>query len=66
MKYRVHRFDINMEKDQMKLEELLNTLRGEIVSIIPHNQRASLAQIYGVSRKINFLLIVEKLNDNNN
>ncbi len=62
MKYKVHRFEIHMDKDQMRLEEFLNTLRGEVVSIVPKNRSISLAQIYGVSRKVDFLLIIEKLN----
>ncbi len=61
MSYRVHRFNIVMESDQNKLEAFLNNLKGEIVSIIPNNRNISLAQIYGVSRKIDFLLIIEKV-----
>lgn len=61
MKYRVHRFDIQMEKDQQNLEEFLNKLKGEVVSIIPNNRNMSLLQIYGVSRKIDFLLIIERI-----
>ena len=61
MKYKVHKFDIHMEDDQMKLEDFLNRIQGEIVAIIPNNSNVSLAQIYGVTRKIDFLLIVEKL-----
>lgn len=60
MKYKVHRFDIHMEDDQQKLEEFLNSLKGEIVAVIPNNSNIGLAQIYGVSRKIDFLLIIEK------
>lgn len=62
MKYKVHKFNIQMEDDQFKLEEFLNSLKGEIVSVIPNNRNISLAQIYGVSRKIDFLLIIEKIN----
>ena len=61
MKYKVHRFEIKMEFDQSKLEDFLNGLKGEIVSIIPNNRKISLAQIYGVSRKIDFLYVIEKL-----
>jgi len=61
MKYQVHKFEIDMERDQMALQEYLNTLRGEVVSVIPHNRNISLAQIYGVSRKIDFVFIIEKL-----
>ena len=61
MKYKVHRLEIDMEKDPFKLESFLNKLKGEVVSIIPNIARTSLFQIYGVSRKINFLIIVEKI-----
>jgi hypothetical protein len=58
MKYRVHRFDINMTKDQSRLEQFLNTLNGEIVSIIPSvNPKFTPG---GMGAKVNFLLIVEK------
>ncbi|NQT72987.1 MAG: hypothetical protein HQ553_09490 [Chloroflexi bacterium] len=61
MTYKVHRLEINMEKDQSKLEQFLNGLDGEVVSIIPNNKKMSLLQIYGVTSKIDFLLIVERL-----
>ena len=61
MNYKVHKLEINMEKDQNKLEEYLNTLQGEVISIIPNNRKMSLLQIYGVASKIDFLLIVEKI-----
>jgi hypothetical protein len=60
MKYKVHRFDIDMTKSSNKLEEYLNSLKGEIVAIIPNIKKTTLAQIYGVTKKIDFLLIVEK------
>ena len=49
-----------MEKDQEKLERFLNSLRGEVVAVIPNNSRMSLAQIHGLVRKINFLYVVER------
>jgi len=61
MKYKVHKLEINMEKDQNKLEEYLNTLQGDVISIIPNNRKMSLLQIYGVTSKVDFLLIVEKV-----
>ena len=58
MRYRVHRFDIDMSKDQSKLEQFLNQLEGEIVAIIPSvNPKISLG---GMGAMTNFLLIVEK------
>lgn len=61
MKYRVHRLEIKMENDQSKLEQFLNNLEGEVVSIIPSIRKISLFQIYGITRKIDFLLIIEKI-----
>ncbi|MDP8313764.1 MAG: hypothetical protein RAP70_01675 [Candidatus Celaenobacter antarcticus] len=61
MKYRLHKFEINMDKDQSKLEQFLNNLEGEVVSIIPNNKKISLFQIYGITRKIDFLFIVERI-----
>ena len=61
MKYKVHRLEINMESDQGKLEQFLNNLEGELVSIIPNIKKTTLFQIYGVTRKIDFLLIIEKI-----
>ena len=58
MKYRVHRFEIDMNKDQNRLEQFLNNLDGEVVSIIPivHPKFTP----GGMGAKVNFLLIVEK------
>ncbi len=60
MKYKVHRLELNMEKDQSKLEQFLNGLEGEVVSIIPNVRKTSLSQIYGITSKVDFLLIVER------
>jgi len=62
MKYKVHRLEIKMENDQSKLEQFLNNLEGEVVSILPNIKNTSLFQIYGITRKIDFLFIVEKIN----
>ena len=35
-KYRVHRVDIAMSKDQGWFEQFLNSLEGEVVSVIPN------------------------------
>ena len=61
MKYKVHRLEIKMENEQNKLEQFLNNLEGEVVSIIPNIKRTSLFQIYGLTDKIDFLLIIEKM-----
>ena len=59
MKYIVHRFDLNMSKDQSSLERFLNSLEGEVVSIIPNVTFIPIL----LASKVNFLFIVEKLND---
>ena len=50
-----------MNNGQSDLENILNNIEGEIVSIIPNIRKTTLAQIYGLTRKIDFLLIVEKI-----
>ena len=55
-KYRVHRFDLSMTKDQGKLELFLNSLEGEIIAIIPN---VTLSVMW--AHKVDFLLIVEKI-----
>ena len=59
MKYRIHHFQINMKEDQAKLEQFLNKLEGEVVSIIPNVVPTLL--ILGGSAEVDFLLIVEKV-----
>ena len=56
MKYRVHRFDIRMTRDQGKLEQFLNSLKGEVVAIIPNVT----IQAFWIPQ-VDFLLIVEKV-----
>lgn len=62
MKYKVHRFDLNMSKDQENLERYINSLEGEIVSIIPNVTFIPIL----LASKVNFLFIVEKLNKEKN
>ncbi len=56
MKYRVHRFDTKMAKDQTRLEQFLNSLSGEVVAIVPN---ITLAFFW--THRVNFLLIIEKV-----
>lgn len=59
MKYRVHRFEVKMSQDQDRLEEFLNGLEGELVTIIP-NVRPHFT-MGGMGARVSFLYIVEKL-----
>ncbi len=53
-KYRIHRFDLRMTPDHHKLEDFLNSLEGEVISIIPNVTPVP-------ATFVNFLLIIEKL-----
>ena len=59
MNYKVHRLDIIMNKEQDKLEQFLNNLKGEVISIVPNVKPTF--QGMGATAKVDFLLIVEKL-----
>lgn len=54
MRYRVHRFQLRMTRDQHRLEEFLNKLEGEVVTIIPNV--VPIPATY-----VDFVLIVERL-----
>ena len=58
MKYSVHRIEVNKDNMQEKLELFLNSLNGEIISVLP-NVRPTF-QLMGPTAKVDFLLIVEK------
>ncbi len=57
MRYKIHRFPLKMTKDQDRLEDFLNNLRGEVVSIIPNVTPVP----FTLHAKVDFLLIIEKL-----
>ncbi len=57
MKYKVHQFPLKMTKDRERLEEFLNSLRGEVVSITPNVAPV----LFSLHAHVDFLLIVEKI-----
>ena len=59
MKYRVHRLKVKQDSAQEKLEQFLNQLEGEILTIVPYV--SPVFQWMGATSKVNFLLIVEKI-----
>ena len=61
MKYRVHRYEVNLEQDERSLEEFLNGLTGDVISVFPHVRKPSLPWIYGLKRSVNFVIVVERL-----
>ncbi len=58
MKYRVYRLDVDLKKDQMRIEQFLNNVEGEVVSIIPNVKPTFLWM--GATARVDFLLIVVK------
>jgi hypothetical protein len=59
VKFRVHRLEIDEKTIQEKLEQFLNSLDGEVVAIVPHTTPTF--QFMGATSKVNFLLIIEKV-----
>jgi hypothetical protein len=60
MGYKVHRIDVESDNMQERLEQFLNSLNGEVISIFPDIRPTF--QGMGATAKIDFLLIVEKIN----
>lgn len=56
VRYRVHRFDLRMTRDQGQLEEFLNELEGEVIAVVP-NVTVSFMWVH----RVDFVLIIEKL-----
>ena len=60
MKYRIHRLEVKEDTVQVKLESFLNQLEGEVLAIVPYV--TPIFQGMGATSKVDFLLIVEKVN----
>jgi len=58
LSYRVHKFQVGNEIDEMDLERYLNELKGEVVSIIPNI--IPKFHMMGATAGYDYLLIVEK------
>ena len=59
MKYKIHRIEVSSKNMQETLELFLNSLKGEVISVLP-NVRPTF-QLMGATAKIDFVLVVEKL-----
>jgi hypothetical protein len=62
MKYRVHRIDVKTDNMQEKIENYINKLDGDIISIFP-NVRPTF-QGMGATAKTDYVLAIEKLKVN--
>jgi len=60
MKYRVHQLKVRRDTAQEKLQSFLNQLEGEILAVVPYVSPKF--QMMGATSKVDFLLIVEKVN----
>jgi len=58
MKYKVHQFSIRMRKDKDSLEQFLNSLKGEVISIVPNVTFG-----FFFVPVVDFLLITEKIEE---
>lgn len=58
-KYRVHRFDIRMSRDQTGFEQFLNNLEGEVVSVIPNVSPSW--TFGGMGARVHYLWVIEKI-----
>ena len=59
MKYKVHRLDVKRSTMQEQLEQFLNRLNGDVVSVLPNVKPTFLPM--GATAKVDFLLIIERI-----
>jgi len=59
MNYKVHRLEVKSNNMQEMLERFVNSLKGEVISVIP-NVRPTFRPM-GATAKVDFLLILEKV-----
>ena len=59
MKYRVYRIDVKRSNMQERLEEFLNKLEGEVISVVPNVKPIFMP--FGGTARVDFLLITEKI-----
>ena len=59
MSYKVHRFEVGKEIDQLALERFLNELTGEVISIVPNI--VPRFHMMGATARYDYLIIVERL-----
>jgi hypothetical protein len=58
-KYRVHRVDVRMSRDQARFEQFLNGLEGEVVSVIPGVSPSW--TLGGMGARVHYLWVIEKV-----
>ena len=58
-RYRVHRIDVRMRRDEAKFEHFLNSLEGEVVSVIPNVSPSW--TFGGMGARVHYLWVIEKI-----
>jgi hypothetical protein len=58
MNYKVHKLEVNKTNAQNQLEQFLNSLKGEVVSVVPYVTPIFLWM--GATSRVTFFLIVER------
>ena len=59
MIYKVHKIEVKRDNMGNKLEQFLNELSGEIISVLPNVKPTF--QLMGATAKVDFLLIIERV-----
>ncbi len=59
VRYRVHRVDIIMRRDQDRFEQFLNSLEGEVVSVIPNVSPSW--TFGGMGARVHYFWVIEKV-----
>ncbi len=57
--YRIHRFDVVMRTDQARFEQFLNSLGGEVVSVVPSVSPSW--TFAGMGARTYYFWVIEKL-----
>jgi hypothetical protein len=58
-RYRVHRVDIRMKRDQARFEQVLNNLEGEVISVIPNVSPSW--TFGGMGAGVHYFWVIEKV-----
>ena len=58
-RYKVHRIDIRMSRDQDRFEQFLNSLEGKVVSVIPNVSPSW--TFGGMGARVHYFWVIEEV-----
>ena len=58
-RYRIHRVDIRMKRDQARFEQFLNNLEGEVIAVIPNVSPSW--TFGGMGAGVHYFWVIEKV-----